>query len=212
MKKLILKTTCLLPILILWLLAFTHRIVENASINLVTADLNTIENGQVGLLLGTSKYVKNGAKNLYFFYRIDAAMALYHAGKLRHLVISGDNSRKDYNEPEDMRQELINRGFPSDKIHLDYAGFRTFDSVFRMEYIFGQKKFLIISQEFHNIRAVYIAKRLGLEATGFNAKDVQRYYGFKTHVRERLARFNLFIDFVLNKSPKFLGERIVIPD
>ena len=210
MKKLAVKIVFFMPILLLWLLALTHRLVENTSIGLVTSDLSKIENEQVGLLLGTSKYVQNGFKNHYFFHRIDATMELYFAGKLKHLVISGDNSRKDYNEPEDMKQELVKRGFPASKIHLDYAGFRTFDSVFRMDYIFGQKKFLIISQEFHNIRAVYIAKRLGLEATGYNARDVSKYYGFKTQLRERLARFNLFLDFLLNKSPKFLGEQIDI--
>ena len=108
----------------------------------------------MGLLLGTGKFLKNGCKNLYFFNRIDATEQLYKSGKIQYILISGDNSTKNYSEPEDMQAELIKRGIPADKIVLDFAGFRTLDSVVRAKEIFGQNSFIIISQKFHNERAM----------------------------------------------------------
>lgn len=126
------------------------------------------------------------------------------------VVISGDNSREGYNEPEDMKSELMLRGIPEDKIYLDYAGFRTLDSVVRMEKIFGQKSFTIISQKFHNQRAIYIAYAKELQVVGYNAEDVNAYSGFKTQLREKFARVKLFLDLWTGKNPKFLGEPVII--
>jgi len=184
--------------------------VESKTDELVYTDVQKIPHRKVGLLLGTSKLLLNGWVNSYFKYRIDAATALFKAGKIDYILISGDNGTKEYNEPEDMKQALIENGIPADKIVLDYAGFRTFDSIFRADKIFGQKKFTIISQDFHTRRAIYIAEHLGLDAIGYNAKDVTAYYGFKTQLREKLARTNMFIDFIISTQPKFMGEKIVI--
>jgi SanA protein len=171
---------------------------------------DSISFNKVGLLLGTSKFLKSGQANLYFQYRIDAAVELFNSGKIEYLVISGDNSRKEYNEPLDMKEELAKKGIPAENIHLDYAGFRTYDSVYRLRDIFGQESFTVISQRFHNQRAIYIAKRLGMEAIGYNAKNVDSYSGFKTNTREKFARVKVFIDLLINKKPKFLGEKIEI--
>jgi SanA protein len=185
-------------------------IINKTSDSLVYTDVNLIPYNKVGLILGTSKYLKSGQKNMYFANRIDAAVTLYNAGKVDFFVVSGDNSKKTYNEPLDMRDELINQGVPESKIFLDYAGFRTYDSVIRMNKIFEQTDFTIISQEFHNKRAIYIAKRLRLKPTGFNAEDVSAYNGFKTKIREKFARIKVFIDFLIHKKPKFLGEKVEI--
>ena len=176
----------------------------------VFGDIESIPENKVGLLLGTSKLLKSGQLNPYFENRIIAAEELFKSGKIQNILISGDNSRKDYNEPQDMKDELIKRGIPEEKIYLDYAGFRTFDSVYRINAIFGQNSFTIISQKFHNQRAIYIANALGLNAVGYNAKDVDTYSGSKTKLREKLARVKVFIDLLTNKKPKFLGEKIVI--
>jgi len=176
----------------------------------VFGDIESIPENKVGLLLGTSKLLKSGQLNPYFINRIIAAEELFKSGKIQNILISGDNSRKDYNEPQDMKDELIKRGIPEEKIYLDYAGFRTFDSVYRMNAIFGQNSFTIISQKFHNQRAIYIANALGLNAVGYNAKDVDTYSGSKTKLREKFARVKVFIDLLINKKPKFLGEKIVI--
>ena len=109
-----------------------------------------------------------------------------------------------------MKEELLKNGIPENRIFLDYAGFRTYDSVIRMSKIFGQNSFTVISQEFHNRRAIYIARHFGLNVTGFNAKDVDIYNGFKTKLREKFARVKVFIDILTNKQPKFLGEQIEI--
>lgn len=194
------------------MIVFADRKINLSTRNLVFDNLQEVPYQKVGLLLGTGKYLNSGQPNRYFTYRIEAAVALYMASKIDYIVISGDNSQKDYNEPEDMKNELVKLGVPAEKIYLDYAGFRTFDSVVRIDKIFGQKAFTVISQKFHNQRAVYIANRLGLQAVAFNAKDVDRYNGFKTRVREKLARVKVFIDFVTGADPKFLGEPVVIGD
>ena len=102
-------------------------------------------------------------------------------------------------------------GIDSTVIYLDYAGFRTFDSIVRLKKIFGQQRVTIISQLFHNQRAIYIAQKEGIEAIGFNAKDVSGDAGLKVQLREKLARVKVFVDMITGKKPKFLGEKISIP-
>ncbi len=165
---------------------------------------------QVGLLLGTGKTLQNGYPNLYYKYRIDAAVALYKAGKIKRILISGDNGNKDYDEPTDMKNDLIARGIPEAHIKLDFAGFRTLDSMVRSKEIFGQQSITVISQAFHNERAVYIGERNDINTIGFNAKSVTANYGFKTKIRERFARVKMMLDLTFGKQPKFLGEKIII--
>lgn len=177
----------------------------------VYSDTLSIPANMAGLVLGTSKNTAKGYENLFFKYRIEAAAALYKAGKIKYIILSGDNGSDYYNEPLAMKIQLLRLGVPSDAIYLDYAGFRTLDSVLRGRDIFGQAKFTVISQGFQNERAVYIAKHFGIEAIGFNARDVKTYSGFKTNVRELLARVKMFIDlYITNAQPRFLGEKIII--
>ena len=131
--------------------------------------------------------------------------------KIKYIIVSGDNMKRGYNEPVLMRTDLMKEGIDSSVIFLDYAGFRTFDSVVRSKEVFGQKAITIISQKFHNERAVFLASREGITAVGFNAKDVNPKYGQKTNIREKLARVKVFIDIFLRTDPKFLGKKVVIP-
>lgn len=165
---------------------------------------------RVGLVLGTAQTLAGDRINLYFLYRIQAAAELYKNGKVEYLIVSGDNSRKEYSEPEDMKQALIQAGVPADKIHLDYAGFRTLDSVVRAKEVFGQQAFIVISQPFHNQRAVFLARQKGMDAIAFNARDVSGTNSYKTRSREWLARVKVFVDLYLGKEPYFLGEKIAI--
>jgi SanA protein len=197
-------------VFILTILIITNNRIERSSRNHVYNDLDKIPYNKVGLLLGTSKYLGSGELNQYFDNRVKAATNLFTAKKINYIVISGDNSKINYNEPQDMKNELVSMGIPDSLIILDYAGFRTYDSVIRLDKVFGQKSFTIISQEFHNERAIYISKRLGLQAIGYNAKDVDKYNGFKTNLREKLARVKVFMDLMFHKEPKFLGEKIEI--
>lgn len=203
MKKI--KIIVLLTILIGFGVFTTYHWIIFKTRNLVYYDVNSIPKNKVGLLLGTGKYAASGNINLFYKYRIDATIKLYKAGKIEYILVSGDNSRKDYDEPSDFKNDLIAKGIPEEKIFLDYAGFRTLDSVVRAKEIFGQTSLTFISQKFHNQRAIYIANHFGIEAVGFNARDV-----YKSHFREYLARSKASLDLVFNVQPKFLGEKITI--
>lgn len=174
-------------------------------------NVTMIPSKKVGVVLGTRKVLPNGYINNYFKYRIDAAVSLYKSGKIKYIIASGDNSRKEYNEPEDIKNDLVARGIPKNRIFMDFAGFRTLDSIVRAREIFGQSSFIIISQKFHNERAIYLAHLEGMDVIGFNAKDVSGRYGLKTRIREKLARVKVFVDYLTGKEPKFLGKKIKIP-
>ena len=160
----------------------------------------------VALVLGASPTVSGGRENLYFRNRIAAAADLYHAGKIRRILVSGDNHIASYDEPTAMRDALIAQGIPAAAITLDYAGFRTLDSVLRARDVFGLSRFIIISQEFHDRRALYIAASRGIDATAFVAADVPVNVALKTRLRETLARTRAVLDVaLLNTKPHFPG-------
>lgn len=170
-----------------------------------------IPSKKVGLLLGTSKYIRDGDINPYFYNRIESAVILYKLGKIQYIIASGDNSKHEYNEPRQMFEALVEYGVEKDAIYLDYAGFRTLDSIVRCKEIFGQHSFTVISQHFHIGRAIYLAKKYGLDASGFSARDVSGWENAKLLIREYLARVKAFLDVnVLKKQPKFLGEEVRI--
>lgn len=200
----------LLGIALLLFIWWANTQVSSSTKDQLFDEIDQVPHHKVGMVLGTSKYLNGGQLNYYFTYRIEAAAKLYHAGKIDFIVVSGDNSRENYNEPKDMEEALIERGVPKDHIYLDYAGFRTLDSVYRMQAIFNEDAFTIISQPFHNERAVYIANHLNLQTVGFNAQDVTRKYGFKTLLREKFARVKVILDHFIDKKPKYLGPQILI--
>ena len=209
LKKILLILSVLLVAGILFIWFANHKI-SVATDDKVYTDVSEIPYNKTGLVLGTSKKLRSGHANPYFTYRINAAAELYKKGKISYIVVSGDNRHRSYNEPKDMQKALIAEGVPEEKIYLDYAGFRTLDSVVRINKIFGQSSFTVISQEFHNKRAIYIAESYGYNAIGYNAKDVNKSLGFKVRVREIFARVKVFLDLLIGKEPKFLGEPIEI--
>ncbi len=164
----------------------------------------------VALVLGCSPKVA-GRPNLFFEHRITAAVALHRAGKVRAFIVSGDNGTKEYDEPTAMKAALIAKGIPEAAIYCDYAGFRTLDSVVRAQSIFGQSRFMIVSQHFHNERAIFLAQQHGLNAVGFDAEAVSRKVSPTTYLREYLARVQAVLDVTLLQTrPKFEGPAIVI--
>ncbi len=206
------KSTILLLIFIISIaLTFTanHSIEKNAE-NKTFSNASKIKKNKVGLVLGTAKFLKNGEINLYFKYRINATVELYKKGKIDFILVSGDNGNKNYDEPTDFKNELIKKGIPANKIFLDYAGFRTLDSVVRAKEVFGQTSITIISQKFHNERAIYLAEKNGISAIGFNARDLSGKYGLKTKIREYFARTKAYLDILFGVKPKFLGQKIEI--
>nr|WP_321230264.1 ElyC/SanA/YdcF family protein [uncultured Psychroserpens sp.] len=208
MKKL--KILLLLAIFILMGLMMTNYMINSQAEDYIYDSVEDIPENKVGLLLGTSKFLSNGNINLYYTYRINATVELYNAKKIEFVLISGDNGSSSYDEPTTFKDDLIALGIPEDKIFLDYAGFRTLDSVIRSKEIFGQSSITIISQQFHNERAIYLAKHNNIKAVAFNAQDVSGRYGLKVQLREYLARAKASIDILFNVEPKFLGDKIEI--
>jgi SanA protein len=196
---------------VVWIAA-ASVLVTNAARGRTYSDTAAIPARRVGLVLGCSRLLGGGLRNSFFDNRIQAAAQLVRAGKVRYLVVSGDNHVRGYDEPKDMKDALIEAGVPAERVYCDYAGFRTLDSVLRVREIFGQTAITVISQKFHNQRAIFIARHYGIDAIGFNAPEVDAYDSFKTKCRELVARANMLLDlFVLRRGPKFLGEKVDIP-
>jgi len=174
-------------------------------------DVADIPHRKAGLLLGCPEHFSDRRPNPFFGYRIQAAAALFRAGKVDYLIVSGDNRRKEYDEPTDMKNALLLAGVPESRICCDYAGFRTLDSVVRAKEVFGQTEITIISQQFHNQRAIFIASHRGLDAIAFNAKDVGGFAGFRVNLREHMAQVRAVLDILIfGTRPKFLGPKVEV--
>jgi SanA protein len=193
------------------LLLYTYASADWASRGHLFDDVSALPKVRVGLVFGTTDRV-NGQENLYFRYRIDAAQKVWDAGKVDLIIVSGDNRSRYYNEPEKMRQALVERGVPANRIVCDYAGLRTLDSVVRAKEVFGVTSLVFITQRFQNERAIYLAKAHGMDAFGFNARDVETRAGAKTKLREIGARFKMWLDIhFLKTRPRHLGEPVNLP-
>ncbi len=193
------------------LLVFVDGFISSYASPYITDRMEDLPFNKCGLLLGTSKYKPEGGINPFFARRLDAAAYLYNSGRIDCIIASGDNSLKNYNEPRAMLQGLRERGIPAEKIHLDFAGFRTLDSVVRAREIFGQNSITVISQRFHNERAVYIGRKWGIDVWGYNAPDWDDAEGIPVRIREIFARFKAFLDVNFTREqPKFLGDKIKI--
>ncbi|UJF23734.1 YdcF family protein [Suttonella sp. R2A3] len=167
---------------------------------------------EVAVILGTAKTLAGGQINPFYSARIRAAVALYQAGKSDYFIVSGANHTAYYNEPAQMRADLIAAGIPAEHIQPDYAGLRTLDSILRAEHIFGNTRYIIVSQAFHNARAVYIARQNGHDVVAFNADDVSWRFGLKTYIREFGARLKALIDLHVTKTKaKYYGDPIPFP-
>lgn len=210
------KRILLITLATLLLLGVAVTVVANVRVNRATEGLCYSSTGdipyrRVALLLGTTRLGRTGNPNPYFYNRIAACAELYHAGKVGKVLVSGDNSRKGYNEPEDMRQALMEAGVPDSCIVLDYAGFRTYDSMVRAKRVFGQDSLTVVSQQWHNERALYIANRIGVNAVAYNAADIDfRATKLRVTVREWLARTKMVFDLLFMCDPHFLGDPIEI--
>lgn len=175
----------------------------------IYSSLKSVPAKNAALLLGTAKYIGKGKKNYFYTYRIQAAVRLWKSGKIKAIVVSGDNSTKYYDETTAMYKDLVKAGIPVRYISKDYAGFRTFDSVVRAEAIFELKDYIIISQKFHLERALFIAKAKGQDVIGYMAKDIPgTAAAYRMKFREYLARVKAFLDvYILNTQAKFYGKK-----
>ena len=196
----------LVPIFILCVLLAADLYVGSASKGRLYHDAQHTPRRPAALVLGCSKHVQ-GRLNLYYKYRINAVMELWQANKIDAILVSGDNSRKDYDEPSAMKASLIEMGVPAAFITIDYAGFRTLDSVVRAEKVFGLDDYIVVSQPFHCSRAIYLGRKKGQSVIGYCATNVQGSSGLKIRLREVLARTKAVVDVMTFKSPKYLGKQ-----
>lgn len=191
----------------------TNLIVVNDARGRTFDSADRLPANEAGLLLGTSKYSGRGVLNPFFENRIAAAVELYELGRVRIIIASGDNGELSYNEPIEMKRELLKRGIPESQVYLDYAGFSTLDSIIRIHRVFGQSRLTVISQKFQNERAIFIANHYGIDVVGFNARDVSGPLAFRVHVREVFARVKAYLDvFVLHTQPRYLGKPVKVRD
>lgn len=211
-KRILLSLDAFL-VLIVAFTVYANVKVENASVDRIYSSVDSIPHNKVALLLGTNPLNRLGRPNSYFANRINIAAELYHAGKVDFIIASGDNHTKQYDEPTAMRDSLISHGVPENRIILDFAGFRTLDSVVRAKEVFGCDSLTIISQTDHNARALYLAEANGIDAVAISAPlRAGKWVRTRLALREWLARDKMMLDICLGKQPHFLGDKIVIPD
>ncbi len=170
---------------------------------LIATDPRGVPDTPVALVLGT----KPG--NTYFNDRIEAAVRLFKSGRVKHFLVSGDNTTEDYDEPSAMRDALVAKGVPAGSITCDFAGRRTLDSVARAKQVFGQKEVVIVTQDWHLHRALYLAEHFGLKATGFAAPEhADSTSQMRVGAREWVGRLRAWLDVnVLNSQPVFPGSK-----
>ena len=198
--------------LILWIGADVAIRVASSGRVYSKATLDAVPSARAAVVLGCSRTVRGGPGNLYYQRRIRAAADLYASVKVRAVVVSGDNHVRSYDEPTDMKGDLVASGVPADRIVCDYAGFRTLDSVVRARKVFELEDFIVVSQPFHVRRAVFLARGFGINAIGYEADDVTGRHSVKTCLREQLAKIAALIDVVIRRQPKFLGPVEKVPE
>ncbi len=174
-------------------------------------DIASLPRREVALVLGTSPNARGGADNAFYEARIDAAAELFHSGKVGHIIVSGSNPSRYYNEPFVMKRDLVQRAIPAGSITEDQAGFRTFDSIVRADKVMGQRSFTVVTQRSHAARALYLAMHFDLDAVAYCAKDPTGAPTYTAQLRELGARFKALLDVnVLDTQPRFLGEPVEI--
>ncbi|WP_459634772.1 SanA/YdcF family protein [Halomonas sp. WWR20] len=190
----------------LWVVAKTHTRIEQ--------DLPLCAAEPVGLVFGTARGLRGGGRNPYFSARIAAAAQLLRLQRVQHLLLSGDNRTRFYNEPITMWRDLRTYNVPNDAMTLDYAGFSTFDSIVRAREVFGVRRVLLISQAWHLPRALFIADAVGIEAQGCAVPGKPATGAWQLWLREWLARAATVGDLYLwGREPHFLGpfEPVQLP-
>lgn len=199
------------PLVIILALLLCDFYISLSTRKQIYADIGKIPSAPVAIVLGTAKYTDEGRQNLFYAPRIKAAAELFLSGKVRGLIASGDNSRKEYNEPAQMKRDLMSAGVPARYITLDYAGLRTLDSVIRAKEVFRQTEVIFVSQKFHGQRAVFLANQNGIKSSAYIAEDPTSRWYWKARAREVLARFLAVMDVVSGREPRYLGRKQTVP-
>lgn len=206
LKTAVIAILCIGLMLLAFIVGVDQWISYQAKPNIVK-QVGEVETQPVALVLGTSKYIGK-TLNPYYTYRIEAAIELFEQDKVQGFLLSGDNAHRSYNEPWTMKRDLLKAGVPEEVIFLDYAGFRTLDSVVRAKSIFDVHSMVIVTQTFHCYRALYIANHQRIDATCLGVKSPVAKRWYNVRFREVFARVKAFLDInIINTQPKFLGEK-----
>ena len=208
-KRLIITCLCLGAAGLLILIGINLRVKGTVKGRIVETDGLPDEEFDCIMVLGCQ--VKEGGEPSHMLRdRLQRGVETYQYGISEKLLMSGDHGRTDYNEVETMKQYAIDEGIDSENIFMDHAGFSTYESIYRAKEVFGVKKMVIITQEYHLYRALYIAEKLGIEAYGV-ASDYHIYAGqFMRDLREILARAKDFVTTIVKPEPTYLGDFIDI--
>ena len=207
LKKILISLLIMIFIGLLIILGINFYVKNNTkqsivSINELNKDYDAI------LVLGAG--LRNGKPSPVLKDRLDTAYEVYESGAANKIIVSGDHGTKTYDEVNVMKDYLINKGVPSENIFMDHAGFSTYDSIYRAKEIFQAKKIVIVTQEFHLYRSLYVASKFSLEAKGVSA-TLRHYTGETTfELREILARDKDFIKTIFKPEPKYLGDAIPV--
>jgi SanA protein len=193
------------------LLVAARIVIARASRNKTYSNVLLVPWRHVGLVLGCPTRTRSGSSNAFFENRIAAAAELYHHGKVDYLVVSGGNRVRGDGEVSEMKSALLRKGVPTDRIYVDYGGVRTLDSIARAKKVFGQDRVTIISQSFHNQRAIFLASHRGIDAIGFDAPEVVLRNSFRTRIREQAAKIKAVLDvYLFRTQPHVEGQKIDI--
>ena len=193
--------------ILLALIVITNAIIYLSTRSYMYAGAKDAPNAQAAVIPGAA-VLKNGALSPIFKDRVDAAIGLYRENKVSKILVSGDNSTVSYNEVNPVRNYLLEKGVPDRDIFLDHAGFDTYSTMYRARDIFGIASMLIATQSFHLPRAVFIARNLGITAYGVNADNGASL--LRNYIREALANVKAMLNLMLDRKPKYLGEKIPI--
>ncbi|RXG15750.1 SanA protein [Leeuwenhoekiella aestuarii] len=205
----ILRYLILAALLVLILTSYLSYHIRNETEQFIYDDINTIPKTYTALVLGAS-VKSNGELSTMLRDRVESALLLYHRGKVNRFLVSGDNRTTNYNEPVAMKKYLQERGVPEKDIFMDFAGFDTYDSVYRASYIFEVDNAIVVSQRFHLPRAVYIARSMGLNFYGYNGDRREYELESRNRFREVAANVKAWLELLINKEPHFKGDKIPI--
>lgn len=184
-------------------------LIKRESYRYINTDEQLLPKSQTALVLGAG--LSDGGKlSPIFRDRIDTAVSLYLAGKVETILVSGDDGTAAHNEVTPARDYLLTQGVFDNDIFLDHAGFDTYSSMYRAREVFRVESAIIVTQSFHLPRALFIARRLGIDAYG--KPSDQHPYSFKNNIREIFANVKAFFDVTFKRIPQYLGEEIPITE
>lgn len=207
-KLLIIIFIILILLVVLTVFGINLYVKKVASKN-ITEDLSSIEKQDAILVLGC-QVMEDGSLSLMLQDRLDKVVELYKNGISDKIIVSGDHGTKGYDEVNAMKKYLIENEISSEDIFMDHAGFSTYESMYRANYIFNVKKLVVVTQEYHLYRAVYIGNKLGIKTIGVPAAKISYYGQTNREIREVLARDKDFIKCIFKPEPTYLGDTIPV--